>query len=220
MDVQTVILNANHIINGNGAKCRKRENSILKKLNNQLMKNSILLLSACLFFSCGKSVYYAYEFSNELNDYYSYCTLEITKNKEIIYRASSYKYHHVYPHNNIYVYIYSNKEAAGISKNYYNFGATISDLWTIKYGDNLKMQGGFIYFDYPSDSSISYRIEENDTIVCTTNDFEYLKKGYGYKENGILWFPEYMVKVDKIDYNKFYKSIRHLNLKNPRKTKN
>jgi hypothetical protein len=80
------------------------------------------------------------------------------------------------------------------------------------------MAFNFIHFDDPFDSAILYKRQEgNDTIVCNTSYLKQLKKGHGYKENGVLWFPEYMVKVDKIDYNKFYKSARHLNLKNPDK---
>ncbi|HEX8576732.1 MAG TPA: hypothetical protein VF677_10615 [Flavobacterium sp.] len=182
------------------------------------MKNLILIVLTCLFSSCGKSVYYAYYVKDENDHQYSYCTLEITPKKEIIYRASSDKYL-VYPNtNNLYVYIYSDKDAAEISENYYDFGATLSELWFIKANDvsNLKMElNAFLY----SDPTISYRIEENDTITCIT-DLEYLKKSRGFKESGVLWFPEYMVKVDQIDYNKFYKQVHHMDLKNPRKTKN
>ncbi|HEX8576731.1 MAG TPA: hypothetical protein VF677_10610, partial [Flavobacterium sp.] len=106
------------------------------------------------------------------------------------------------------------------------FGATTSELWTVKDANNPKMQVSFLYFDNNSHfnnkyySSVSYRRGENDTIICINDDFKYLKEGHGYKENGVLWFPEYMVKVDQINYNKFYKSVRHMNLKNPRKIKN
>ena len=185
------------------------------------MKNLILIALTCLCFSCGKSVYYAYEYRDAINDHYSYCTLEVTRKKEIIYRASSDDYF-VYPNNvHLFVCIYSDKDAAKVSKNYYGFGSAISELWTIKVNDvpNLKMPGNLLSLDNEVDSSVSYGIMENDTIVRSTDDFEYLKKGRGFKENGILWFPKYMVKVDRIDYNKFYKQIRHMNLKNPRKTK-
>ena len=182
------------------------------------MKKPILLLLTFLLFSCGKSVYYAYKFSDPINRHYSYCTLEITKKKEVIYRASSDEYL-VYPNNlHSYICIYSDKYAAEISKEYYDFGTTTSELWTVEIEDNPKMAFNFIHFDDPFYFAILYEIQqENDTIVCNPSYHERLKKGYGYKENSILWFPEYMVKVDKIDYNKFYKSARHLNLKNPRK---
>ena len=184
------------------------------------MKNLILIVLTCLFSSCGKSVYYAYYVKDENDHQYSYCTLEITPKKEIIYRASSDKYL-VYPNtNNLYVYIYSDKDAADITKNHYDFGTRLSELWTIKDGSDAKMWAELLYFDDHFASAISYQRGKSDTIVCTTSDFEHLKKGHGYKENDVLWFPEYMIKVDHIDYNKFYKSVRHLNLKNPRKTKN
>jgi hypothetical protein len=165
-------------------------------------------------------VYYAYELRDKINDQYSYCTLEVTPKKEIIYRASSYKYF-VYPKNvHVFVCIHSDKHVAKIAKNYYGFGATTSNLWTIEIRDNPERELSFLYFDYPHDASISYGIMENDTILRSTDDFEYLKKGHGYKEKGVLWFPEYMVKVDQIDYNKFYKQVRHMDLKNIHKPKN
>jgi hypothetical protein len=185
------------------------------------MKNLMLIITTCLISSCGQSVYYAYEFRDAINDHYSYCTLEITPKKEIIYRASSDDYF-VYNNNvHAFVCIHSDKDVAKITNNYYGFGATTSNLWTIEIGDNPERELSFLHFDYPYDASISYLVEkENDTIKCTTNDFEYLKKGYGYKEKGVLWFPEYMVKVNQIDYNKFYKSVRHMDLKNAHKIKN
>ena len=86
-----------------------------------------------------------------------------------------------------------------------------------------KYKFGLLDFASNPGYSVLYHIEENDTIFNDArdarNDFEYLKEGRGFKENGIKWFPPYMVKVDKIDYSKFPKSIQHLNLKNPRKEK-
>lgn len=186
------------------------------------MKKLFLLVFFFSLLSCSKSIYYAY-YEKDIN-HPSYCTLEITKKKEIIYRASSYEYSsQSYPFDNLYIYIYSDKYATNIDENYYSFvsGGT-SDIVYIKNEFKPKFSSFFLFFDYYKPGySISYFRDGNDTIFSTArNDFEYLKtKGIGFKEHGIKWFPPYMVKVDKIDYTKFKKSVQHMNLKDPRKHK-
>ena len=69
------------------------------------MKKTLLTLLVFSLISCAKSNYYAYEYND--NDNISYCTLEITKKNEIIYRATSTDYwKKSYPYSNLYIYIY------------------------------------------------------------------------------------------------------------------
>ena len=184
------------------------------------MKNTILIVMIFIFLSCGKSVYYVYDdLANK--DYPSYCALEITKKKEIIYRGSSYKYwSHSHPQSNIFIYIYSDKNATDITKNHYRFVSGTSQLYLIENKIKPKYIGRVLNLENNVIPSVFYSIEENDKIVNSEENFEYLKKVDGFKENGVLWFPPYMVKIDKIDYKKFGKEIQHLNLKNPRIQKN
>jgi hypothetical protein len=181
------------------------------------MKKIILIVLTLNFLSCGKSIYYVYEYKDKENN--SYCTLEITNKKEIIYRATSdYYWANSYPFSNIYIYIYSDKNATSINENRYSFVYGFSELYLIENDIKPKYKYSFIDFGNKPSYSIFYRKDQNDTIVNTARgDFEYLKEGTGFKENGIKWFPPYMVKVDKIDYTKFGKEIQHLNLKKPRK---
>lgn len=184
------------------------------------MKKIFLILLVLSMTSCGKSIYYVYDYDTKYHT--NYCTLEITRKKEIIYRASSDEYwSQSYPFSNLYIYIYSDKYATDITKNHYSFVSGIADLILVENEFKPKFKNAFVvtFIDKPG-YSILYKKEGNDTIFnVADNDFEYLKEGRGFKENGIKWFPPYMVKVDKIDYTKFPKSIQHLNLKNPRKEK-
>ncbi|QOH23388.1 hypothetical protein GSQ57_01595 [Flavobacterium columnare] len=61
------------------------------------MKRIIILLIFTVLISCGKSTYYAFEEydydPDSGKDYlYSYCALEITPKKEVIFRGSSRRY--------------------------------------------------------------------------------------------------------------------------------
>lgn len=182
------------------------------------MKKIILMLTVFTFLSCGSSIYYAYEYKDNENN--SYCTLEITKKKEIIYRGSSdYYWADSYPFSNLYIYIYSDKFATDINKNHYGFVSGFSELYLIENEEKLKYKYATLNLGNNSIPSVFYSIEDKDTIVNTENKFEYLKKIDGFKENGIKWFPPYMIKIDKIDYAKFRDRIQHMNLKDPRKEK-
>ena len=181
------------------------------------MKKLFLILICISLLSCGKSVYYVYD-QSEYKDHYSYCTLEITRKNEIIYRAASYKYWYLsYPVSNVFLYLYSNKYETDVTEKYYRFVAPSADISYVKNGYKSKFNHFFITFDEP-EKSIYYSRKSNDTIYGTT-DFDYIKNVYSFKEHGINWFPPYMVKVDKIDYTKFGSKIQHLNLKNPKRYK-
>ncbi|AMA50091.1 hypothetical protein [Flavobacterium covae] len=61
------------------------------------MKRIIILLIFTVLISCSKSTYYAFEEYDYDPDYkynylYSYCALEITPKKEVIFRGSSRRY--------------------------------------------------------------------------------------------------------------------------------
>ncbi|WP_281309422.1 hypothetical protein [Flavobacterium flavigenum] len=183
------------------------------------MKKIILIALYLGVLSCGKSIYYVYDTSKD-EDHYSYCTLEITSKKEIIYRAASYKYWALSDPRNSYIYIYSDKSATDINENHYSFVSGISDISYIRSRYEPEFKHFFIHFVDKPGYSVLYRRGVSDTIYSTAdNDFEYLKEGQGFKENGIKWFPPYMVKVDKIDYTKFGKKIQHLNLNSPKRKK-
>ncbi|MET3047578.1 hypothetical protein [Flavobacterium covae] len=61
------------------------------------MKRIIILLIFTVLISCGKSTYYVYEKYKydpdfRVNYLHSYCALEITPKKEVIFRGSSSRY--------------------------------------------------------------------------------------------------------------------------------
>jgi hypothetical protein len=70
-------------------------------------------------------------------------------------------------------------------------------------------------------SFIGFEKSKTDTIKGQNREsfLEYTKDEPSLEEAGIKWFPPYMIKVNKIDYTKFYKSVQHMNLKDPRKQK-
>lgn len=184
------------------------------------MKNIFLILSSLFLISCSKSTYYAYEYRDEINHHYSYCTLELTRKQEIIYRGRSDKYYE-YPNKNLYIYIYSDKYASEINEKYISFARNYSNLFYIRDILNPTYNATAINIFGESPKFIEYAKIKADSITHSNNEnfLEYAKKEYGLYMAGIKWFPPYMVKVDKIDYTKFGKEIQHLNLKNPRKEK-
>lgn len=181
------------------------------------MKGIILIVLCFIILSCNRSIYYVYDITND-EDHYSYCTLEITGKKEIVYRAVSYKYWNLSNARNSYVYIYSDKSSTDVNDNHYSFVTGISDISYIRSGYEPEFKHFFVHFVDKPGYSVLYRREISDTIYSTAdNGFEYLNEGQGFKENGIKWFPPYMVKIDKINYEKFGKKNQHLNLKKPSK---
>lgn len=184
------------------------------------MKQLLLTLLPVLFISCGKSTYYAYEFSDEINHHYSYCTLEITKTKAVIYRAKSDKYY-IYPNNTIYAYLYSPPAASTVNDDSILFAQNASDLFYMQDFSNPTCKQTSVNVFGENPICIDYKKTMNDTIIHTNNEtfLDYAKNEYGLRTAGIKWFPEYMVKIDKIDYQKFGSSIQHMNLKNPEKQK-
>ena len=69
---------------------------------------------------------------------------------------------------------------------------------------------------------MGYTKKGKDTIITNINterDLQYFQNDIALKKSGFKWYPSYMVKVDKIDYSRFPKSIQHMNLKDPRKEK-
>jgi hypothetical protein len=152
--------------------------------------------------SCSKSAYYAFQD----NSTYSYCTIEVTKKKEVIYRASSLNYFN----KSCFVYISS------LNDNYYkNINNDTIGL------ENPHLEMFYIGTEYP----IKYKFElvrngnpelnklyisfikvKNDTIK-TQYYLNNLVKETSLQKAGVKWFPPYLIKVDKIDYSKFQKKF-------------
>lgn len=167
--------------------------------------------------SCGKSTYYVYDVC-DINKY-NYCTLEVTRKNEVIYRATSDFY---LLNNNLYVYIYSGKTSSIVNQDFISFACNQADLYYIKNSDNINYINLPINAFGDNKGAMGYTKKGKDTIttnINTNRDLEYFQNDIALKESGFKWYPSYMVKVDKIDYSRFPKEIQHLNLKNPRKEK-
>jgi hypothetical protein len=175
--------------------------------------------------SCSRSIYYAYEYEDQ--DNISYCTIEVTKKKEIIYRAYSSEYwKYNYPINNLYVYIHSGNKSSTVSDESIHFVCNISDVAYIKNSFNTEYEKCLANFLESFGCPIGYRINKSDTITKwnypEAEDFPKYTKGdiCLLKEVGIKWFPPYMVKVNEIDYKKISNLVQHMNLKDPTKSYN
>ncbi|WP_444626042.1 hypothetical protein ACSLMH_06545 [Flavobacterium columnare] len=82
------------------------------------MRKIITLLTFSILFSCSKSTYYVFEEYNydpdfRINYLHSYCALEITPKKEVIFRGTSNEYYiynkpntHSSSNSSEYIYIY------------------------------------------------------------------------------------------------------------------
>jgi hypothetical protein len=184
------------------------------------MKKIILITVFFSFISCGKSIYYAYEDigKNYSGESYikSYCTIEVTRKKEVIYRATSSNYWmNDYKKSNKFVYLYSynDDDFPNIDNESFSFSNILLEMYYIKnHPPNYRI--GFVKNIYPSKVYIDFIKKGKDSLKSEyyLND---LPKENSFEEAGINWFPPYMVKIDKIDYLKFPKEIQHMNLKNP-----
>ena len=181
------------------------------------MKKIIQYIILFSLISCGKSTYYVYDVC-DINRY-NYCTLEITSKNEVIYRATSDSYS---LNNIIYTYIYSAKKSSIVNEDFISFACNQADFYYIKNSNN------FNYINLPinvfgeNKGAMGYTKKGKDTIITNINterDLQYFQNDIALKKSGFKWYPSYMVKVDKIDYSRFPKSIQHMNLKDPRKEK-
>lgn len=174
--------------------------------------------------SCGKSTYYVYEDSvynniQKKNIILSYYAIEVTPKKEVIFKAVS---------NNLgsgFVYIYTdrynctaNDEEISFCRNFtfINYLHTAYPLdWKFASTNNFNIKGAEV-------SYTNYGKKETDTLKLIENQNfrDLIQKDEGFKAAGIYWFPPYIVKTKKIDYNKFYEyssSLKKANIekKNP-----
>ena len=152
------------------------------------MKRLLLLFIVTIVCSCkGNKVFYEYEDVETK----TYAVLEISKkSKEVNYRALSDNY------SNNFNQINGNKSILGedIGINYF------FDLFMID--NNLKLK---TCADFDGGKVMVYNKNENDTIFLIKDKSEKIKC---LEEYDITWFPPYMKKVDRINYDKFPEDIR------------
>ncbi|MCH4829293.1 hypothetical protein [Flavobacterium columnare] len=210
------------------------------------MRKIITLLTFSILFSCSKSTYYVFEEYNydpdfRINYLHSYCALEITPKKEVIFRGTSNEYYiynkpntHSSSNSSEYIYIYSDKEATIIGEYGIHFCRRPSecfyfspDVYEIK-TEKYKFQSISINDYYNAKNwnkqYIKYGFDEKnkDSLVLskTNNVIDFIKSEVAFRSANIPWFPPYLVKVKKIDYNKFKRKCRRLkyaHFKDPRK---
>ncbi len=151
--------------------------------------------------SCSSSVYYAYEKDD------TYCTIEVTKKDQIFYRGNYQTFIYLESYN---LSLYDNKK----NVDFLSFDAPGWMAYKIK-NDNL-----FNLCPSSTVRKITYQIKNADTInlICPPCVTSILSSEPCFINNGIDWFPPYMIKVYKIDYNKFGLSgFKKAHLKNPEK---
>ncbi|WP_444659974.1 hypothetical protein [Flavobacterium columnare] len=210
------------------------------------MRKIIALLTFSILLSCGKSTYYVYEKYKydpdfRINYLDSYCALEITPKKEVIFRGTSNEYYiynkpntHSSSNSSEYIYIYSDKEATIIGEYGIHFCRRQSDCYYFS-PDVYQINTGKFKFRFSIINNIyngknwdkeyisyMYRDAKTDTLFALNNNMmkNFIKKDEDLRDANIPWFPPYLVKVKKIDYNKFKRKCRRLkyaHFKDPRK---
>ncbi|WP_444647559.1 hypothetical protein ACSLMO_07830 [Flavobacterium columnare] len=211
------------------------------------MRKIIALLTFSILLSCGKSTYYVYEKYKydpdfRINYLDSYCALEITPKKEVIFRGSSSRYiikdkKNTYFDDNSseYIYIYSDKEASYMSEYGIDFCRRPSycdffspSTYEIKTGEYrfksvpINEYYNWKKWDKEYISYIYYDKKNKDSLLLSKsiNVTDFIKNDTVFRDANIPWFPPYLVKVKKIDYNKFKRKCRRLkyaHFKDPRK---
>ncbi len=170
--------------------------------------------------SCSKSTFYAYEKNGD------YCTLEVTKTNDVIYRAyygnnynkeytGEYRPTQEFITSNIYIYIYS---LDGRVEEYISIESEF-DMYLLRV-DEDKFDSCFYDILDKKDSDITYVKKGKDSLdlLWTPNIKRDLLKEACYKENNITWFPPYLNRIAKINYKKFKQAnIAIKDLKNPKK---
>ncbi len=173
--------------------------------------NKLFLLSIILSsISCSKKLYYAYENKEEG----SYCTFEVSK-YDIIYRAVSNKHYLIksYPTKE-YVYITAPNNGSYLDEPKIEYGSIL--LYTKGPLLPIKMETISNYLgDY--EKYLFYTKTKGDSLKLIVN-IELMKKEPFFTDSDLLWFPPYLKKVDKIDYDKFNlpykrKSLRRMKQK-------
>ncbi|PDS22403.1 hypothetical protein B0A78_12025 [Flavobacterium columnare NBRC 100251 = ATCC 23463] len=210
------------------------------------MRKIIALLTFSILLSCGKSTYYVYEKYKydpdfRINYLDSYCALEITPKKEVIFRGTSNEYY-IYnkpttyfdDNSSSYIYIYSDKEATWIDEygiyfcqrpsECFYFSPDVYEIETEKYKFQSISINDYYNAKNWNKQYIKYGFDEKnkDSLVLskTNNVIDFIKSEVAFRSANIPWFPPYLVKVKKIDYNKFKRKCRRLkyaHFKDPRK---
>lgn len=170
---------------------------------------SFFIIISFLLSSCSKSLYYAYETKG------SYNTFEITKNNEVIYRASS----NHYKTNDItsidYVYVYSPNSTTSL-------GFALGKNSLLKDLRNIELKKETIcgtssknLTDFLNDFVLYTHTDKKDSLelVMTSKMKTKLLEEKCFKERGLTWFPPYVKRVKKINYNKFNLPVKKKYLK-------
>ncbi|WP_376776997.1 hypothetical protein [Flavobacterium covae] len=210
------------------------------------MRKIVVLLTFMTLIACGKSTYYVYEKYKydpdfRINYLHSYCALEITPKKEVIFRGASNEYY-IYnkkttyfdDNSSSYIYIYSDKEATWIDEygiyfcqrpsECFYFSPDVYEIETEKYKFQSISINDYYNAKNWNKQYIKYGFDEKnkDSLVLskTNNVIDFIKSEVAFRSANIPWFPPYLVKVKKIDYNKFKRKCRRLkyaHFKDPRK---
>ncbi|MGR3790494.1 hypothetical protein ACUXZJ_06235 [Flavobacterium sp. TN-1] len=210
------------------------------------MRKIVVLLTFMTLIACGKSTYYVYEKYKydpdfRVNYLHSYCALEITPKKEMIFRGASNEYY-IYnkkttyfdDNSSSYIYIYSDKEATWIDEygiyfcqrpsECFYFSPDVYEIETEKYKFQSISINDYYNAKNWNKQYIKYGFDEKnkDSLVLskTNNVIDFIKSEVAFRSANIPWFPPYLVKVKKIDYNKFKRKCRRLkytHFKDPRK---
>ncbi|MET3047567.1 hypothetical protein V8245_14410 [Flavobacterium columnare] len=210
------------------------------------MRKIVVLLTFMTLIACGKSTYYVYEKYKydpdfRVNYLHSYCALEITPKKEVIFRGASNEYY-IYnkkttyfdDNSSSYIYIYSDKEATWIDEygiyfcqrpsECFYFSPDVYEIETEKYKFQSISINDYYNAKNWNKQYIKYGFDEKnkDSLVLskTNNVIDFIKSEVAFRSANIPWFPPYLVKVKKIDYNKFKRKCRRLkytHFKDPRK---
>ena len=192
------------------------------------MKKVILIFIIPFFSSCSKSLFYAYE---KNNDYYS---LEITSKNEEIYRAKTSAYDSIYKSPYIYIYtqdfIDVKNNNIEVQKELGYFSFSFSSIYYVSEEGILECplynKDGDIFGNWHKEI-VNFEIRE-DSIVTNNRSVNLfpLKKGNDIKKERCNrssykdFFPPYMLKVKKIDYQKLMvEGIPKRLIKHPRKVK-
>lgn len=167
------------------------------------MRKSIFYISILIVFftSCTKSIYFAY------NKDTTYCTIEVTGKDEILYRGNY----------STFIFLESVNFSSINKKDNTGYISFVAPGWL-----TYKVKGDNLFNLCPSNNmeQITYKLVSEDSIelICQSCVDSILLSDPCFLNNGIDWFPPFMKKVEKIDYEKFgLPNIKKKYLMNPDK---
>ncbi len=170
------------------------------------MRITFFILISLTTISCSHSLYYAYEDEN------SYCTFEVTKGNNVIYRGKSNKYKE-----KKYIHI---KSSSYEDKKIRLIAGFVLQYLEESNDENVRICfSKFINNDLNTfyTSFVKYNFENKDSLAIETSQDKIFREPC-FKKTGITWFPPYLKKIKKIDYKKFrlpYKK-KYLRTMNPK----